>query len=87
MIARIRAAWAWAGDKPGLVVKVRFRILDDGTIAELRVTEPSGDGSYDASVLRAVRATSPLAPPPAVYRKDFADVELTFQPSDLQMPR
>jgi TonB family protein len=86
MIARIRGAWAWAGGKPNLVVKVRFRILDDGSIADLRVTEPSGDASYDASVTRAVRAVSPLAPPPAAYRNDFADVELTFQPSDLQAP-
>jgi TonB family protein len=84
MIARIRGAWAWAGGKPNLVVRVRFRILEDGSIADLRVTEPSGDGSYDASVLRAVRAVSPLAPPPAAYRNDFSDVELTFQPADLQ---
>ncbi|HZR79625.1 MAG TPA: cell envelope integrity protein TolA [Candidatus Binatia bacterium] len=86
MIARIRSTWAWAGGKPDLVVKVRFRILDDGTISELRVTEPSGDRSYDASVVRAVRGASPLSPPPAAYRNDFADVELTFQPSDLKAP-
>jgi TonB family protein len=86
MLSRIRSAWVWAGASTNLQVKVRFRVADDGTIVDLRVTEPSGDGSYDTSVMRAVRAVSPLGPPPAAYRSDFADVELTFQPSDLKQP-
>ncbi len=48
--------------------------------------ERSGDPSYDASVERAVKRASPLGPPPVAYRKDFADVELTFRPADLASP-
>jgi TonB family protein len=87
MLARIREAWVYTGGATTAEVKVHFRINDDGTIADLRVVQPSGDSPYDASVLRAVRGASPLAPPPQKYRADFADVELTFQPGDLKTPR
>ncbi|MEI8359315.1 MAG: energy transducer TonB [Deltaproteobacteria bacterium] len=86
MIARIRAAWAWPGTNNRLAVKVHFRIAEGGTISDLRLTRASGDESYDASVLRAVRAVSPLGPPPPAHRADFSDVELTFQPADLKSP-
>jgi len=84
MLARIREAWVYTGGATTAEVNVRFRILDDGVVADLRVTTPSGDAAYDASVLRAVRAASPLGPPPEKFRADFADVELTFQPGDLK---
>lgn len=84
MIDRIRDAWVWAGDDRDLEVKVRFRITATGEIADLRVTRESGDPAYDESVLRALRAVRALAPPPAAYRRDFEDVELTFRPADLQ---
>lgn len=87
MLARIRDAWVYTGGATTAEVKVRFRIQDDGSVIDLRVTQPSGDGPYDASVVRAVRGASPLAPPPEKYRADFADVELTFQPGDLKAPR
>jgi colicin import membrane protein len=86
MLARIRAAWAWPGEGTRLAVKVRFSVAADGAIGNLRLVSPSGDASYDASVLRAVRAVSPLAPPPVPHREDFSDVELTFQPGDLKTP-
>ncbi|MFM7144537.1 MAG: energy transducer TonB [Alphaproteobacteria bacterium] len=86
MLSRIRGAWAWPGEGTRLAVKVRFRIAADGRVEDLRLVEPSGDSSYDASVLRAVRAVSPLPPPPARHREDFSDVELTFQPGDLKTP-
>lgn len=86
MLARIRESWVYTGGATTAEVKVHFRINDDGTIADLRVVQPSGDAQYDASVMRAVRGASPLTPPPQRYRADFADVELTFQPGDLKMP-
>ncbi|MEW6272608.1 MAG: energy transducer TonB, partial [Thermodesulfobacteriota bacterium] len=85
MLARIRDAWVYTGAASDVEVNVRFRVLEDGTIADLRITQPSGDPAYDASVVRAVRASSPLGPPPERYRADFSDVELTFQPGDLQV--
>jgi TonB family protein len=83
MINRIKQAWAWAGANQTLEATVRFNITENGEVVNVRITQPSGDPSYDASVERAVRAANPLPPPPETYRKEFSDVELIFRPQDL----
>jgi len=83
MINRIKKAWVWADINRPLEASVHFNITEAGEIVNVRITRSSGDPSYDASIERAVRAASPLAPPPESYRKEFSDVELTFQPGDL----
>ncbi len=80
MVSVIKENWAWAGQKGTLKVVVHFSIKESGEIIAVKVLQPSGDPSYDESVLRAVRKSSPLPPPPESYRKDFSDVELTFRP-------
>jgi colicin import membrane protein len=84
MIERIRSTWVWTGGRPNLEVKVRFRITDQGDLIDVVLAQSSGDTSYDQSVLQALRAVRRLRPPPAAHRADFADVELTFRPGDLQ---
>jgi colicin import membrane protein len=76
----IRDNWAWPGQRSDLKVTVRFGIRENGEIIGIKVVQPSGDPSYDESVLRAVRKSSPLPSPPESYRKDFSDVELNFLP-------
>jgi colicin import membrane protein len=83
MLSSIKDNWAWVGQKSNLKVVVHFSIKDSGEITGLKIVQPSGDPSYDESVLRAVKKSSPLPPPPEGSRKDFADVELTFRPKDL----
>jgi colicin import membrane protein len=84
MLATIKENWAWVGNqRTNLRVVVQFGIKENGDIVGLKIVQPSGDPSYDESVLRAVKKSSPLAAPPEVYRKDFADVEITFRPRDL----
>jgi colicin import membrane protein len=83
MLNSIKDNWAWVGQKSNLKVVVHFSINENGEISGLKVVQPSGDPSYDESVLRAVKKSSPLPPPPESSRKDFADVELTFRPKDL----
>jgi len=85
MLNRIKASWAWAGSSEALEAKVHFSITETGEIADVRIAKSSGDRGFDASVERAVRAVSPLPPPPELYRNDFADVELEFSPADLKM--
>jgi TonB family protein len=63
-------------------VVVQFGIRDNGEIIGLRVTQRSGDSTYDESVIRAIRRSSPFSAPPESYRKEFADIEMTFKPSD-----
>jgi colicin import membrane protein len=62
---------------------VRFNIKDSGEISGLKIIQPSGNPSFDESVLRAVRKSNPLPPPPEALRKEFSEVELTFRPEDL----
>jgi len=83
MMSTIKENWAWVGQRSNLTVVVHFAIKDNGEIVGLKVVQPSGDQSYDESVLRALKKSSPLPAPPDAYRKDFADVELTFRPRDL----
>jgi colicin import membrane protein len=83
MINRIKQAWAWAGANQTLEATVGFSITETGDVVNVRIKQPSGDPSYDASVERAVRAVNPLTPPPEAYRKEFNDVEITFSPKDL----
>lgn len=79
----IKENWAWVGQRSNLRVVVQFSIKDNGDISGLKIVQPSGDPSYDESVLRAVKKSSPLPAPPESYRKDFAEVELAFRPRDL----
>lgn len=83
MLATIKDNWAWVGQRSTLKVVVHFSIKETGEISGLKIVQPSGDPSYDESVLRAVKKSSPLPAPPESYRRDFADVELTFRPKDL----
>jgi colicin import membrane protein len=83
MLSTIKENWAWVGQRSNLRVVVQFGIRENGEIIGLKIVQPSGDPSYDESVLRAVKKSSPLPAPPESYRKDFADVELTFRPRDL----
>jgi len=85
MINRIKESWAWASRGRALEAVIRFSIAETGEVLNVRIVRASGDASFDASVERAVRAVNPLQPPPAAYRKEFADVELTFRPEDLEM--
>lgn len=83
MLSTIKDNWAWVGQKSNLRVVVHFNIKDNGEIVGLRIVQPSGDPSYDESVLRAVKKSSPLPAPPETVRQDFAEVELSFRPKDL----
>ena len=82
LVNMIKENWAWAGRRSDLKVVVQFGIKENGEIIGLRVTQRSGDPTYDESVIRAIKRSSPVSSPPESYRKEFADVEMTFKPSD-----
>jgi len=84
MLSRIKDHWTWVGTRADLRVTIHFSILPSGEITNIRLMERSGDQTFDASVERAVRSAGPLPAPPEAYRNEFADVELTFRPADLQ---
>ncbi len=83
LLSRIKHGWAWFGKRKDLEVTVVFGVGADGKIFGLKLLKDSGDKSYNESVVRAVLRASPLPPPPPTYARDFAEVEVTFRPHDL----
>lgn len=79
----IKKNWTWVGSNPNLTIRVGFRIQENGDIGDLRIVARSGDSSFDESVVRAIRVSSPLPPPPEKYRATFADYVLEFVSGDL----
>lgn len=53
---------------------VRITIADDGTIVDAKIVEPpsgSGDKTFDANVLRAIREAGKMEPPPSPQYKQL----------------
>ena len=57
---------------------VHFRVLKDGTLAEIELEQSSGDPVLDRSALRAVQDSNPLPPLPYQYGKDSLGVHFFF---------
>ena len=83
MLSTIKNNWVWLETRGNLKVVVRFNVKDNGEVAGLKIIQPSGNPSFDESVLRAVRKSSPLPTPPEALRREFSEVELAFRPEDL----
>jgi TonB family protein len=79
MHRRIGTNWFRPQVAAGTVVIVYFRILRDGTITEVKVETPSGNGTFDRAALSAVRSSSPLNPLPFAYDGTYLGVHLTFR--------
>jgi TonB family protein len=58
---------------------VHFIINRDGTIRDVTLETPSGNGTFDRAVQRAVIETSPLPPLPFAYSGTYLGVHLTFR--------
>lgn len=79
---KVTAAWDPPGERllagrPRHVV-VRFRILRDGRITDVRVDSASGTPGLDASAERAIQQGGPYPPLPETYTGDWLDVGVRF---------
>lgn len=63
----IQSKWNVPGDMARLKIEVHLglKVAADGTVQEVWIDKSSGVGMFDESALRAVKAASPLPPPPA----------------------
>ena len=84
MLSTIKNNWVWVGPRSKIKVVVQFNIKDSGEIVGLKIAQSSGNSSYDDSVLRAVRKSSPLPALTENIRNGFSEVELAFRPEDLE---
>jgi TonB family protein len=60
-------------------VIVNFTILRDGTIRDIRVKTSSGNSTLDRSAERALYDVGKVAPLPAGYERDKAEIEFWFE--------
>ncbi len=58
---------------------ITFTILRDGTVANVQITQSSGNQSVDTSAIRAVESSSPLDRLPDGYSGSSVNVEYTFE--------
>lgn len=79
---RVSSNWLLSTISPNILnaprVFVDFDINRDGSITNAHVTQSSGIPEVDRSALRAVLASSPLAPLPADYSGNKVSVEFYF---------
>lgn len=68
---RISSNWLQSSIDPSIRWAPRsefsFQILRDGTIANIQMTQSSGNRSVDNSMLRAIQSSNPLSPLPSNY--------------------
>ena len=74
----VRQQWRWYDSRAVLVVEVEMQIAKNGVILGQRIVRGSGNDEYDDSVYRAIKAASPLPPPPASVYRDFQLVRVIF---------
>ena len=64
----------------GLEAVALLTIDREGQVVRYELAKPSGDASFDASLHRAVQASSPLPPLPETYSGDILEAEIYFTP-------
>jgi periplasmic protein TonB len=79
---RISSNWLLSTVSPNILtaprVYIDFNVQRNGTITDAKVTQSSGIPEVDRSALRAVLASSPLAPLPPDYSGNQVTVEFYF---------
>ena len=68
-----------AGMRDPLEVGIRFEILRDGRVRDIRIDRPSGVPSLDRSALRAVSDASPLPALPPNWREPSLPAAFVFR--------
>jgi TonB family protein len=79
---KVTAAWDPPGERllagRSRHVVVRFRILRDGRITDVRVDSASGTPGLDVSAERAIQQGGPYPPLPETYTGEWLDVGVRF---------
>ncbi|HEY9686611.1 MAG TPA: TonB family protein [Coleofasciculaceae cyanobacterium] len=77
MQKKIRSVWYPPEDRYERRAIVRYRILSDGTISDIKLHQPSGVPNYDQIAMQAVEKASPLSALPAPCWH-YIDSEMIF---------
>ena len=77
LVSRIKPNWEYVGraDRRNPTAVVSISIASDGAIIDAVIVTSSGDAAFDGSVIKAVRDTLRVEPPPT---PDLATVQVPF---------
>ncbi|MDR2051426.1 MAG: TonB C-terminal domain-containing protein [Deltaproteobacteria bacterium] len=77
VISRVREHFITRPRSDGKIFEmtVVMEIADDGSVTKVNVVKPSGDGTFDLNVLRAIREAGKMEPP---LRAEVKNLEIVF---------
>jgi colicin import membrane protein len=78
----IKSNWRWYDSNANLRVEVEMKLAKNGAIEFARIVESSAVPEFDRSVMRALEASDPLPPPPAIVYNYFKHVIIVFDPRE-----
>jgi TonB family protein len=64
-------------DKQGKVL-IRFKILPDGTVTDMKLESPSGDVSLDRAAWAGITGAAPYAPLPRAFKGPYLELRFYF---------
>ena len=70
--------------RDNIVVSVAFKVMPDGTIKDVTITEASGNKALDDSAIKAVVDSNPVPPHPKSIDVPFIDMSIRFTPYGLK---
>jgi TonB family protein len=62
----------------GLTCVVYFRLLRDGSVADVRLETSSGNAYFDRAAVRAVKSAVPFPPLPRAFPNEYLGIHFTF---------
>ena len=84
---KIKENWAFsarlAGGDAELVVLFTIRVMPNGGISDVSITQSSGNGYFDESALNAVKKANPVKPHPNELNLPYLDLEIEGRSSEL----
>jgi TolA protein len=79
IVKKIRKYWQWSQVTEGCRAVVYFRILKDGSVAEVKIKESSKNEDFDQNAIRSVILSGPFAPLPSGYNENYLGVYFEFK--------
>jgi TonB family protein len=83
----IRKNWTLSKESPenicSLATTIRLRLLEDGTISELRIAKSSGNADFDEECMNALKLTDRVPPVPPSLAGRVSKIAITFAGKDL----
>jgi periplasmic protein TonB len=78
--AKVEERWSPPYEKSGVLVKVAFTILRNGTISPVTLTQSCGDATLDNLGLRSIQLAAPFGELPVGFPDNSLQVAYTLRP-------